>query len=85
MDINFEDLVASDKQVAKLSQDLIERVSIDILSEFISKIALAESDDDTIIAKRVFNGAKLALDRISEIFHEISVRDEPEDDYVHLD
>lgn len=85
MDINFEDLVASDKQVAKLSQDLIKRVSTDVLSEFIGRIALADSDEDTIIAKRIYNGAEKALSRLSEVFHEISVRDEPDDDYVHID
>lgn len=85
MDINFEDLVASDKQVAKLSQDLIKRVSMDVLSEFIGRIALADSDEDTIIAKRIYNGAEKALSRLSEVFHEISVRDEPDDDYVHID
>lgn len=85
MDINFEDLVASDKQVAKLSQDLIRRVSQDVLAEFIGKIAIAESDEDTIIAKRIYNGADKALNRLSEVFHEISVRDEPDDSYVHLD
>ena len=85
MDINIEELVATDKQAARLSQDLIRRVSMDVLSEFIGKIAIADSDEDTIKAKRVYNGAQEALDRMMEILYEISMKNEPVTEHVHID
>jgi hypothetical protein len=85
VDIDVADLAVTDKQAAKLSMNLITRLGVNVLNEFIEQIALADSDDDTIKAKRVYNGAQRALERLSELLYEESIRDEPDNSKVHID
>ena len=85
MDIDVADLAVTDKQAAKLSMNLIKRLGNDVLGEFIGAIAIADSDDDTIKAKRAYSGAYRAFERLNELLYEESVKDEPDTGNIHID